>query len=45
MGRRPKRGITISPFGKEGIRGILRIVGVVISNATNLYHGNATSTG
>jgi hypothetical protein len=30
MGRRPKRGITISPFGKGGIRGILRIVGVVI---------------
>ncbi|OGP75650.1 MAG: hypothetical protein A2V86_17645 [Deltaproteobacteria bacterium RBG_16_49_23] len=22
MGRRPKRGITISPFGKGGIRGI-----------------------
>jgi hypothetical protein len=27
----PKRGITISPFGKGGIRGILRIVGVVLS--------------
>ena len=31
MGRRPKRGITISPFGKRGIRGILRIVGVVLN--------------
>ena len=35
-GQRPygpaaKEGITISPFGKGGIRGILRIVGVVLS--------------
>jgi len=27
-----KRRITISPFGKEGIRGILRIVGVVLTH-------------
>jgi hypothetical protein len=27
----PKRGITIFPFGKGGIRGILRIVGVVLN--------------
>ena len=30
MSRRPKKGLTISPFGKGGIRGILRIVGVVL---------------
>ena len=32
MGRRPKRGITISPWSLPGgIRGILRIVGVVLN--------------
>jgi hypothetical protein len=33
----PKRGITISPFGKGGIRGILRIVGVVITPRNELF--------
>jgi hypothetical protein len=36
----PKRGITISPFGKGGIRGILRIVGVVLGNDCIKRMGN-----